>query len=190
MYEYRYKHWCAYVYAGRCIHIYLWGLYINELVQERRNVIANAPEFRLPCTSTNPTMYYMTYVNHYRCCLHCCTVLTAFVGHVSVGQHLGWGLLSQFPPFLYFPKFSALSKNAFAIEYHVYIWQVSPQLSCGGTCQIQMWFDNLRCTFDRSKILLTEKLTNETLVTPTPDQFSHLGPLLLTWFNFNPSMDK
>ena len=26
------------------------------------------------------------------------------------------------------------------IEYHVYIWQVSPQLSCGDTCQIWMWF--------------------------------------------------
>ena len=70
----------------------------------------------------------------------------------------GWGLLSQFPPFHYFPKFSALSKHTLAIEYHVYIWQVSQQLSS----------NNLRCTFDRSKILLTEKLTNEALVTPTP----------------------
>ena len=26
------------------------------------------------------------------------------------------------------------------IEYHVYIWQVSPQLSCGDSCQIWMWF--------------------------------------------------
>ena len=26
------------------------------------------------------------------------------------------------------------------IKYHVYIWQVSPQLSCGDTCQIWMWF--------------------------------------------------
>ena len=49
---------------------------------------------------------------------------------------LGWGLLSQFPPFRYFLKFSPLSKHTLATEYHVYIWQVSPQLSCGGTCQI------------------------------------------------------
>ena len=26
------------------------------------------------------------------------------------------------------------------IEYHVYIWQVSPQPSCGDTCQVWMWF--------------------------------------------------
>ena len=49
----------------------------------------------------------------------------------------GWGLLSQFSPFHYFPL---LSKQTLAIQYHVYIWQVLPQLSCGDTCQIWMWF--------------------------------------------------
>ena len=48
----------------------------------------------------------------------------------------GWGLLSQFPPFRYFPNFSVSLKHTLPIEYRVYIWQVSPQLSCGGTCQI------------------------------------------------------
>ena len=52
----------------------------------------------------------------------------------------GWGLLSQFSPFRYFPYFPLLSKQTLAIEYHVYIWQVLPQLSCGDTCQIWMWF--------------------------------------------------
>ena len=49
---------------------------------------------------------------------------------------LGCGLLSQFPPFRYFPNFSVSLKHTLPIEYRVYIWQVSPQLSCGGTCQI------------------------------------------------------
>ena len=53
---------------------------------------------------------------------------------------LGWGLLRQFPPFRYFPIFSALPKHTLDIEYYVYLWQVSPQLSCGDTCQIWMWF--------------------------------------------------
>ena len=53
---------------------------------------------------------------------------------------LGWGLLSQFSPFRYFPHFPLLSKQKLAIEYHVCIWQVSPQLCCGDTCQIWMWF--------------------------------------------------
>ena len=52
----------------------------------------------------------------------------------------GVGLLNQFSPFRYFPHVPLLSKQTLAIEYHVYIWQVSPQLSCGDTCQIWMWF--------------------------------------------------
>ena len=51
-----------------------------------------------------------------------------------------WGLLSQFPPFRYFPNFSASPKCKLPIDYHIYFWQVSPQLSCGDTCQIWMWY--------------------------------------------------
>ena len=57
----------------------------------------------------------------------------------DTSQDQGWGLLNQFPPLRYFPNFSALSKHPFVLEYHVYIWQVSPQLSCGDSCQIWMW---------------------------------------------------
>ena len=59
---------------------------------------------------------------------------------LAIWGNLGWGLLSEFLPFRYFLKFSALSKHTLAIEYHVNIWQVLPQLSCGDTCQIWMWF--------------------------------------------------
>ena len=31
----------------------------------------------------------------------------------------------------FFPNFSALAKRTLTIENHVYVWQVSPQLSCG-----------------------------------------------------------
>ena len=57
-------------------------------------------------------------------------------GFVVSCETQGWGLPSQFRPFRYFQKFSGLSKHMLAIEYHVNIWQVSPQLSCGVTCQI------------------------------------------------------
>ena len=52
----------------------------------------------------------------------------------------GWGLLSRFSPFRYFPNFQLLQNTYCAIEYHVHIRQVSPQLSCGDTCQIWMRF--------------------------------------------------
>ena len=61
-------------------------------------------------------------------------------GIVVVTPSLGWGLLSGFPPFRYFSNFSISPKYMLAIEYHVHIWQVLPQLSCGDTCQIWMWF--------------------------------------------------
>ena len=87
---------------------------------------------------------------------------------------LGWGLLSQFSPFRYFPHFPLLLKQTLAIEYRVYIWQVSPQLSCGDTCQILMWFRESNRYFCKIEILLTEKLANGALVTPTPEHFSNL----------------
>ena len=54
------------------------------------------------------------------------------------------GLPSRFPPFPYFPKFPTLSKPTLTIEHHVYIWQVSPQLSCSGTCQIRTLSNDLK----------------------------------------------
>ena len=54
---------------------------------------------------------------------------------------LGWGLLCQFPPFCYFPHFSALWKHCLPVAYHIHVWQVSLQLSCSDTCQIWMWFE-------------------------------------------------
>ena len=39
---------------------------------------------------------------------------------------------------LLFSHIPLLSKQMLAIEYHIYIWQVSLQLSCGDTCQIWM----------------------------------------------------
>ena len=50
-----------------------------------------------------------------------------------------WGLLIQFPTFCNFPNVSESPEHALAIEYHVYIWQMSPKLSYGDTCQIWMW---------------------------------------------------
>ena len=51
----------------------------------------------------------------------------------------GWGRLRQFPPYRYFSNFSKSPKYILASEYHVHIWQVSPQLSCSDTWQIWKW---------------------------------------------------
>ena len=88
-----------------------------------------------------------------------------FYTKMSFGISSGVGvtkLISSVPLFSDF--FLALSKHTLDIEYHGNVWQVSPQLSCDSK--------NLRGVFACSKILLTEKLTNRALVTPTPDHIS------------------
>ena len=75
---------------------------------------------------------------------------------------LGWGLLSQIP---------VLSKQMLGIEYQIYIWQVSLQLSCSDTCQIWMWFKESNmyfCHIENFAYVIMEQLTNRALVTPTP----------------------
>ena len=52
------------------------------------------------------------------------------------------------------------------IEYHIHIWQVSPQLSCGATCQIWMWFNGYNLRRIRN-IFIMEKLRSEILGTST-----------------------
>ena len=87
----------------------------------------------------------------------------------KIQQNLGWGLQSQFPPFRYFRHFPLLSRQSLAIEYHVYIWQVSPQLSCGDTCQIWMWFRESNRYFCKIENFAYGEISERSLVTPTPE---------------------
>ena len=98
--------------------------------------------------------------------------------------HLGWGLLSQFPPFRYFPKFSALSKHTLTVEYRVYIWHVSPQLSCGDTCQIWMWFEESNMYFREIENFAYGEVNERSFSNPHPSTKPLLGTnghILLIW---------
>ena len=72
------------------------------------------------------------------------------------GEKSGCGLLRQFPPFRYFPKSSVLSKQKLVITF----------IFVKNECDAKKLTDN----YAGSKILLTEKLTNGALVTPTPER--------------------
>ena len=89
-------------------------------------------------------------------------------GRINIDQ--GWGLLSQFSPFRYFPHFPLLSKQTLAIEYHVYIWQVSPQLSCGDTCQIWMWFKESNRYFCKIENFAYGEISERSFSNPHPWQ--------------------
>ena len=75
-------------------------------------------------------------------------------------------LLSSWLP--YFPNFSALSKHTLDIEYHVYIWQVSPQLSCGDTCQIWMWFNESKRYFCKIENFAYGEINKHSFSNPHP----------------------
>ena len=138
------------------------------------------------------------------------TVMSALLAqHVAVTKHehhgisnlfvqqlvQGWGLLSEFSPFRYLPHFPLLSKQPLAIEYHVYIWQVSPQLSCGDTCQNWMWFRESNRYFEISERSFSNPhprlATKENFKAPYCWSFvrgiwftnsSHKGPVILNVF--------
>ena len=70
-----------------------------------------------------------------------------------------------------------LSKQTLAIEYHVYIWQVSPQLSCADTRQIWMWFRESNRYFCKIENFAYGEISERSFSNPTP------GPncVVLAW---------
>ena len=77
--------------------------------------------------------------------------------------HQGWGLLSQFPLFRYFPQFSALWNTCLSCS-------ISPLYLTGVTAAQLRWHLSNINMIKRLEILLTEKSTNLALVTPTPNR--------------------
>ena len=53
---------------------------------------------------------------------------------------VGWGGTKIISSALLFSLFFIIVEHTLAIVYYVYIWQVSPKLSCVEICQIWMWF--------------------------------------------------
>ena len=121
---------------------------------------------------------------------------------------LEWGLLNQFPSFPYFPNFSSLSKHTLTVNYCVYVWQAS----CGDTCQIWMWFEEYKMHLCKIEHFSHGEINERGFSNPTRgvrqlhvhvalrilNAVIHLkislsyswAPFLLTWFNFNLSMNK
>ena len=131
-----------------------------------------------------------------------------------------------------FPNSFKQSNQRLPVWYHVYIWQVSLQLSCRDTWQIHVWtwlkvsnllfcqieifrngeinersFSNphprwlSRCQWGNPKVYWnTDHIKSKTITQPQGKHMhifmdciaydDHQWPILLTWFNFNPSMDK
>ena len=135
---------------------------IGSMPRRVRGVLT-APEQRPHCTRTAHTQkqyHEMWWLPH-----QCQTLHNSYVC-IFISQ--GWGLLSQFPPFRYFPNFSSSPKYMLAVVYHVHIWQVLPQLSCGDTCQIWMWFEESSMYFCKIENFAYGEINERSFNNPHP----------------------
>ena len=88
----------------------------------------------------------------------------------------GWGLLSFFFRSVIFPIFSSSSKHTLTVKNRVYVWRVSPQLSCGDTCQIWMWFEQNDIHFCKIENFAYWKVNERSFSNPHPmaaDQYPY-----------------
>ena len=79
----------------------------------------------------------------------------------------GWGLLSQFPPFRYFPMFSVLSKHTLAIEYHVYIWR------CHRSSAVKYVIQKYYRYFFKIQNFIKTEINEQNFINPYPALQSH-----------------
>ena len=66
-----------------------------------------------------------------------------------------------------------------AIELHVHIWQVSPQLSCGDTCQIWMRFKECKRYFCEIENFAYGEIDERSFSNPTPGVTKPVSSVLL-----------
>ena len=77
---------------------------------------------------------------------------------------------------LLFSEILVMSEETLAIEYHVYIWQVSPQLSCIDICQIWMWFEESNMYFCHIETFAYGEIDERSFSNPHPWTFHFRCP--------------
>ena len=104
--------------------------------------------------------------------------------HINISFDLG-GHLANFLRFVTFPFFAEY-QDRLRTEYHVYISQMSPQRIYSNT-NINVIQRIKEVFLMRTKIVITEKLTNRALVTPTPyhSTIRNFSDHSWTFFSFN-----
>ena len=114
----------------------------------------------------------------------------------ATSRYLARGLLKLRSLISQLAEFSILQTQLLDYFNHIHIWHVPPQLSCGDTCQIWTWYSIANVSFGNSDKLGKQRNGGDWLSNPHPwsndaqDLQHHMRPLLLTWFNFNHTMDK
>ena len=101
----------------------------------------------------------------------------AFIWAEFHKRYISHQLLRQFSLFCYFSHFSASPKYILTSEYHVHIWQVSPQLSCGDTWQMWKWCKESNRYFDRIENFAYGEINEQSFSNPHPCSQCFVWPL-------------
>ena len=72
-----------------------------------------------------------------------------------------------------------------AIEYHVHMWQVLPQLSCSDTCQIWMRFKECNKYFCEIKNFAYKEIDEWSFRNPTSDGFASIFQNISKYVNIH-----
>ena len=78
------------------------------------------------------------------------------------------GVTKSISPVPLFSSFSTSPNHTLAIENHIYIWRVSPQLSCDGTYQTWMWFKESSSYFCKTEYFPNGNINERSISNPTP----------------------
>ena len=77
------------------------------------------------------------------------------------------------PITVFFPVFPNCKKCWLSIEYHVHIWQVSPQLRCSDNCQIWLWFKDPNRYFNKIENFHNGEVNKWSFINPQNWDSSH-----------------
>ena len=98
-------------------------------------------------------------------CISSCVINELSMHSTAVWRNwVGMGVIKPISSVPLISRYFTIVKTL--VTYHVHFWQ---ELSCDDTCKYECDTNNLTGSFARSKTLLSEKLTNGTLVSPNPD---------------------
>ena len=81
-------------------------------------------------------------------------------------------------------------KHTLAIEYHIYIWQVSLQLSCSDTCQILIWVKESNRNFYKIENFAYGEINEHGFNNPDPWRIPVNKPHESTWNHYNHNKTK
>ena len=99
---------------------------------------------------------------------------------LTIFQWVWVGVAKPNSPVPLFSSVSSIVNTKLPTEYHVYIWRVAPQLSCGDTYQIWMWLEEYNRKFFKITYFAYGEINQRNFSDPYPCQTTIGNWIVLT----------